>query len=73
MDFTNGNGFFHRKRSRQAKYWMYETINETLKENFYNDETIQHLLAENERKVLNSEISSFVAAKNMLDYYFGKK
>jgi LAO/AO transport system kinase len=73
MDFTKESGFFHTKRSRQAKYWMYETINDTLKENFYNDEAIQRLLAENERKVLNSEISSFVAAKNMLDYYLGKK
>lgn len=73
MKFTQENGFFKTKRFRQAKYWMYESINEALKESFYNDEDIQRLLEENERKVLNNEISSFVAAKDLLDYYFGKK
>lgn len=70
--FTKKNGFFERKRSEQAKYWMYESINEQLKNNFYDKEDIQSKLAQFEKKVLNNEISSFIAAKEMLDFYFKK-
>lgn len=73
LKFTEASNFFEEKRSEQAKYWMYESINEQLKNHFYDNEKIQQLLIEKERKVLNDEISSFVAAKDMLDEYFGEK
>ncbi len=63
------NGYFQYKRNEQAKFWMYETINEQLKSNFYLNETIARMLADAERKVLSEEISSFVAAKQLLDFY----
>jgi len=69
IEFVKGNDFFDKKRTEQAKYWMYESINEHLKSNFYNNETIQKLLLEAERKVLADEQSSFVAAKQLLDTY----
>lgn len=69
IDFVKENDFFNKKRTEQAKYWMYESINEHLKSNFYNNETIQKLLLEAERKVLADEQSSFVAAKQLLDTY----
>lgn len=69
IEFVKGNDFFDKKRTEQAKYWMYEYINEHLKSNFYNNETIQKLLLEAERKVLADEQSSFVAAKQLLDTY----
>ncbi|MDR0811738.1 MAG: methylmalonyl Co-A mutase-associated GTPase MeaB, partial [Paludibacter sp.] len=56
--FVKGNGYFERKRNSQAKYWMYETINEQLRNRFYLNPEIQRLLQENERKILNNEISS---------------
>ena len=34
-NFTLNNGYFEHKRTTQNKYWMYETINEHLKNNFY--------------------------------------
>lgn len=71
--FTKANGYFERKRSEQAKYWMYETINEQLKNHFYDNAKIETMLAQYEKKVLNNEVSSFIAAKEMLDFYFGKK
>lgn len=67
------NGFFDKKRNEQSKYWMYESINEHLKSDFYSNPAIQKLLKINEKKVLSNEISSFVAAKNLLDFYFGKE
>jgi LAO/AO transport system kinase len=68
--FVKSTDFFNIKRNSQAKYWMYETINDRLKNNFYNNPEIQDLLLESEKKVLSNEISSFIAAKNLLDRYF---
>lgn len=70
--FTKGNGFFQEKRQRQAKYWMYETIDEHLRSHFYNNETIECMLQEYEKLLLDDKISSFVAANKMLDTYFNK-
>lgn len=72
VDFVKKNGYFDYKRNSQAKYWMYESINEQLKNHFYENETVKKSLKEAERKVLNSEISSFTAAKEILDSYFKK-
>jgi len=72
VNFVKANSFFDIKRNSQSKYWMYETINEQLKSNFYNNSEIESLLIENEKKVLSNELSSFVAAKNLLDKYFGR-
>jgi len=71
IHFTKANEFFEIKRNTQSKYWMYETINEQLKGNFYKNPEIQNLLIENEKRVLSNELSSFIAAKNLLDTYFG--
>ncbi len=70
VKFTQENSYFQQKRNEQSKYWMYESINDKLKSHFYSNPEIQQLLLENEKKVLNNEISSFVAAKNLLDFYF---
>lgn len=71
IDFVKENDYFDTKRTEQSKYWMYESINEQLKANFYQNDGIRKLLLENEKKVLSNELSSFVAAKNLLDKYFG--
>ena len=42
-----------------------------MKANFYQNPEIKSLLIENENKVLSNELSSFIAAKNLLDKYFG--
>ncbi len=73
IDFTKKNGYFQSKRNNQSKFWMYESINEQLKSNFYHDSQIEKELKIKEQQVLHSEISSFVAAKRMLDIYFKNK
>jgi len=70
--FTKENGYFNLRRNSQAKYWMYETINEQLKNHFYQSQEISNELIVKEQQVLNSELSSFKAAKEMLDLYFKK-
>jgi LAO/AO transport system kinase len=37
---TKLKGYFEENRNNQAKYWMYEKINDELKRRFYEDETI---------------------------------
>ena len=69
MEFTQKNGYFNYKRNEQAKYWMYESINDTLRETFYHNPAVEKMLNFTEQQVLNNEISSFVAAKRMMDLF----
>jgi LAO/AO transport system kinase len=70
ITFTKNNSAFTARRNDQAKYWMYETINEQLKTNFYQAPEIIKQLHQKETQVLNSQLSSFAAAKQLLDSYF---
>lgn len=70
VDFTKKNNFFAFKRNQQSKYWMYESIDEHLKSSFYQNPKIKELLIKEEEHVLNNEVSSFIAAKNLLEAYF---
>lgn len=67
--FVKNNGYFQYRRNQQSKYWMFESINETLKNQFYQDPKIRELLPQIERQVLNAEITSFTAAKRLLDLH----
>lgn len=74
LKFTRANGYFDRNRSRQAKYWMYETIDSELRDGFYKSPIVEPLLAEYERRVLDNRVSSFAAAHELLaKYYAGGK
>ncbi len=68
--FVKENGYFEYRRNEQAKYWMYETINEHLRDSFYQNETIATLLAQTENDVLMHRYTPFVAAKKLLDTYY---
>lgn len=70
--FTKKNGYFDVKRKLQSKYWMYETIDEVLRNHFYKNPEIEAQLSEMEIKISNDEISSFIAASKLLDSYFKK-
>ena len=70
FDHVRENGYFEERRRQQEKYWMYETINEQLKARFYSNSDVQHLLQIKQEMVLNNQQSSFVAASDVLDYYY---
>ena len=70
FDFVKENGYFERKRQEQARYWMYETINEKLRNHFYNNPDVATLLNDKEQRVLSNRQSSFTAARDVLDFYF---
>lgn len=70
MDFTRGNGFFASNRNRQNRYWLHESINEALHNSFYRQPQIAQELHRYEEEILANRVSSFVAAKALLDIYF---
>ena len=61
------SGYFQYRRNEQSKYWMYESINEQLRNNFFYNPDIKAMIPEMEKKVLGGEITSFVAAKMLLN------
>ncbi len=69
IGFVKGNGYFEHRRNEQSKYWMYETINESLRNSFYNNDRISSLLQIKEAQVLQGQLTSFVAARQLLDIY----
>ena len=70
LDHIESNGYFQSNRNRQNKYWMYESINDALKDSFYRDPAVAAHLADVEQRVLDAKLSSFIAAKELLDIYF---
>ena len=73
LDHIEANGYYIANRNRQNKYWMYESINEVLKSSFYQNPLIAERIEEVEQRVLSAKQSSFIAAKELLDLYFGQK
>ena len=72
VDFVKHNGYFQYRRNEQSKYWMYETINEQLRNSFYHNADIKAMLKNAEQSVLAGEKTSFAAAGELLDFYFKK-
>ena len=66
---VKGNGYYERKRREQARFWMYESINESLKNSFYENPTIEKLMADYEAAVLEGKLESFIAAGELLEKY----
>lgn len=70
FDYVKANGYFERKRNEQARYWMYETIDEQLRRNFYTRPDIEAMLSEKEARVLANQQTSFTAARDVLNHYY---
>lgn len=67
---TKENSYFETKRANQNQYWLLETINDQLKNHFYNNSEIEILLEQNKKAVQNNEKSPFAAAQELLKKYF---
>lgn len=73
LQHVETNGYFQHNRNRQNKYWMYESINETLRNSFYRSSVIEEHIGDYEQRVLSDRMSSFIAAKELLELYFSQK
>lgn len=63
---TKLKGYFGENRNNQAKYWMYEKINDELKRRFYEDEAIAAQLPDLEQQIIEGKISPFTVAERLL-------
>jgi LAO/AO transport system kinase len=70
FELVKGNGYFKERRSSQARFWMYETIDANLKNSFYQNDLVQFNLNHLEQVVSEEKISPFVAAQDLLEKYF---
>jgi LAO/AO transport system kinase len=66
---VKSNGFYDRRRREQARYWMYEGINESLKDSFYDNAAISSMLPKCENEVLEGRKESFEAAEELIELY----
>ncbi|MEY4134299.1 MAG: methylmalonyl Co-A mutase-associated GTPase MeaB [Saprospiraceae bacterium] len=66
---TRKSGFFVEKRRVQARYWMYETINERLQKIFFDHPSVQSAIGPMENQVQNGTLSPFHAAEGLLDVF----
>ncbi|MEE4198746.1 MAG: methylmalonyl Co-A mutase-associated GTPase MeaB [Bacteroidales bacterium] len=73
IEHQKANLFFDLNRKEQAKYWMYESIHESLKNNFYQQDAIKAKLKLFEENVLQGRMNSFLAARMLLNEYYNKK
>lgn len=67
--FVKGNGYFERKRNEQVKHRLHSSIDEQLRENFYNNPEVAKRLIQLEKDLLQSKKSVYSAAKEILELF----
>ncbi len=71
FSLVKGNGYYSHRRLEQDRYWMYETIDNSLKDMFYEHPAVMAAIGDFERAVLDGKIDSFSAAGELLKMYKG--
>ena len=66
MIATKEHRYFEKKRAAQNKYWLLQTIENTLKERFYKNPDVQKALSQQLDAVEKNKISPFEAAAILL-------
>lgn len=73
LALTVENGYFQAKRIDQNQFWMMETIQDQLKQHFYENEEVKTTLPLLQEKVSKHQISPFAAANALLEMYLKQK
>ena len=68
-DWLTSTGQFEGYRRAQVKSWMYESIEQALREEFLNHDGVRERLPEFEQEVLDGRISPFRAARRLIGIY----
>ncbi|PSQ95729.1 MAG: methylmalonyl Co-A mutase-associated GTPase MeaB [Bacteroidetes bacterium SW_9_63_38] len=66
---TTESGFFREQRRRQARHWMYQAIDDALRDDFFSTPAVETARADIEDEVLRGERSSCAAAQTLLSIY----
>lgn len=64
---AKNNGFFEEKRAGQNKFWLTQTIEDSLKKEFYQNEIIKKEFPKILEKIQNQDLSPFEAAEYLLN------
>jgi LAO/AO transport system kinase len=73
FEFTRKSGYMLQNRKKQSLYWMHESIEQQLKESFYNDSVISDELDSIRKDVVEGKVSSFMAARKLLGKYHQRR
>ena len=65
--FTKKNGYFYHKRQQQNLRILDETIENTLKERFYNTPGMDEKLESIRKDILENKVSAYAAAERLID------
>ena len=66
---AKANGYYYKKRKEQSRFWMYETINEGLRDRFFENREVLSKLSHYEVEVMEGRLGSFAAAAELLNIY----
>lgn len=67
LQITKSNNYFTEKRNEQNTFWLVSTINQQLKDNFYNNPIINSELSKEIINLKNGKTTPFNAAKRLLN------
>lgn len=73
IDLTRQNGYFDRRRRDQARYWLHETIQQKLRQLFFEHPEVKRQLPGIEKAILEGRMSSFQGAERLLQLFDHKK
>ena len=66
---TTNNNYFEQKRFEQQKFWLFDSLNQKLKQNFYQHTQLKTELQKQLSKIETRQTSSFKAADELYEYY----
>ncbi|MDD3722592.1 MAG: methylmalonyl Co-A mutase-associated GTPase MeaB [Lutibacter sp.] len=66
LSLTKSNGYFEKRRNEQNNYWLLETINQQLKNNFYNKPAVKEALKKYLKDIQKLKTTPFKAAEELL-------
>lgn len=72
LELATSNDSFSKRRAEQNKFWLVQTIEEQLKENFYSHPEVAKQLIILTKQVEDGSISPFDAAEQLLELRFNK-
>jgi len=67
--YSKANNYFNKKREEQNAYWLYQTIEDELKNKFYHNNKVIDLIKKIEKEVKSNMISSFEAGKKIIKIF----
>ena len=73
ISLTKKNNYFENNRINQNKYWLLDTINNRLQDNFSSNLEIKKMLKKELDLLSNNKSNPFESANKLLDFYFGLK